>query len=57
MVGRELGATYPQRNSKIGDVVLEAKNIVAEGVKMYLSPSEPVRYSALAALSAQADLS
>lgn len=33
MVGRELGATYPQRNSKIGDVVLEAKNIVAEGVK------------------------
>ncbi len=33
MVGRELGAAYPERNSKIGDVILEAKNIVAEGVK------------------------
>lgn len=33
MVGRDIGSTYPERNSKIGDVVLEAKNIVAEGVK------------------------
>ena len=33
MVGREIGSTYPERNSKIGDVVLKAKNIVAEGVK------------------------
>ncbi|MEF2812538.1 MAG: sugar ABC transporter ATP-binding protein [Oscillospiraceae bacterium] len=33
MVGRDIGSTYPERNSKIGDVVLKAKNIVAEGVK------------------------
>lgn len=33
MVGRDIGSTYPERNSKIRDVVLEAKNIVAEGVK------------------------
>ena len=33
MLGRDIGSTYPERNSKIGDVVLEAKNIVAEGVK------------------------
>ena len=33
MVGRDIGSIYPERNSKIGDVVLEAKNIVAEGVK------------------------
>lgn len=33
MVGRDIGSTYSERNSKIRDVVLEAKNIVAEGVK------------------------
>lgn len=33
MVGRELGSSYPERRSKIGKVVLEARNIVANGVK------------------------
>lgn len=28
MVGRDIGSTYPERNSKIGDVVLEAKTLL-----------------------------
>lgn len=33
MVGREMSFKYPQRTHQIGDVVFEAKNIVAEKVK------------------------
>lgn len=33
MVGRELGSSYPEKKSEIGEVVLEARNIVANGVK------------------------
>lgn len=33
MVGRELGSSYPEKKSEIGEVVLEARNIMANGVK------------------------
>ena len=33
MVGRELGAAYPERKAEIGDVVLEAKNITGNGFR------------------------
>ena len=33
MVGREMTQTFPQRESKIGDVALEVKNLTGNGVK------------------------
>lgn len=33
MVGREMSATFPPRNAKIGDVALELKNLTGNGVK------------------------
>lgn len=33
MVGREMTATFPPRNAKIGEVALELKNLTGNGVK------------------------
>ncbi len=33
MVGREMTATFPSRNAKIGDVALELRNLTGNGVK------------------------
>lgn len=33
MVGREMSATFPQRNAKIGEVALELRNLTGNGVK------------------------
>ncbi len=33
MVGREMSATFPPRNAKIGEVALELKNVTGNGVK------------------------